>query len=721
MQPLRILLPLGLLACLAVSGRAQSVFAVPPIAFEKEPGVRLDLNASDPPGTVGLNYPHVIRLQDGSWRMYYTTSDTAIASAHSSDGLSWTKDPGVRFSAASLGVTSVVSPQVFRTDGSGLRMYFRTWSPGVTFHMRSATSTDGLNWVQEGVRFSNTQSFAVVKVGTGYRVYYNATSVPVNSPLPVSSAVSANGLTWTAEAGTRHPGTRQMTANALDDGSIVMCYTANYNTIESARSFDGLNFTTDGGVRMSPGGHPDSIHEIGSIMVTSLVQFPDGRVRAYYQGSSTANILSPARVFSALVDLRHAESALGCLPATTWTKESGPRLALGAGDPGGTTSLLMPCLVPFPDGVLRMYYTAYPTSNVMSAVSPDGMKWTKEAGVRLSSTTVGLSIQSAFVLPVSGGYRMYFETAAGDGVYSVFSTNGLTWAPEAGVRLSGGSFHYPKVLALPGGGFRMYFWNLAGDTLSSAFSLDGLAWSNEGVRLASVVHPAVGQMQDGTVVVAYTDINSQIVRSARSSNGLSFVVDAGTRLTPGGADGTGASGRLGPSMLYQAYDGTVRLYYTASPTTSIGTSGQIYTANLCASEVVADRGIITAASGGIRRLSLIGDPGKAFIIAGSMSGPSGHLSGCGAQTLLMDDYYRMSRLAGDPLMDGSKGRFGPDGRSAAVFEAPPGYFAVGESIWHAVLTCLTPPPPPPPLPGKPPTMAGSLASNASSPIRLTVK
>ena len=133
---------------------AQQIFRAPPTPWVKEAGVRLNLDGLDPAGTTGLNSPFVLRLPDRSWRMYYSTSETHIASARSFDGLAWVKE-GTRISAASLGAQNVGLPTVVRV-GSSYRMYFRTWSPGVTFRMHSSLSSDGLNWTYEGIRLSDT-------------------------------------------------------------------------------------------------------------------------------------------------------------------------------------------------------------------------------------------------------------------------------------------------------------------------------------------------------------------------------------------------------------------------------------------------------------------------------------------------------------------------------------------------------------------------------------
>ena len=73
---------------------------------------------------------------------------------------------------------------------------------------------------------------------------------------------------------------------------------------EAADRQDGLNFIKDSGARLLPGGHPDSDPlDSGHVLTTSIVEFPGGVIRMYYQGSPTTDINNPARVFSAVAVL----------------------------------------------------------------------------------------------------------------------------------------------------------------------------------------------------------------------------------------------------------------------------------------------------------------------------------------------------------------------------------------------------------------------------------
>lgn len=85
----------------------------------------------------------------------------------------------------------------------------------------------------------------------------------------------------------------------------------------------------------------------------------------------------------------------------------------------------------------------------------------------------------------NGKYRMYYAIepeVPGNKleVYSATSSDGITWAPESGVRRTFTVF--PDVVRLPDGRWRMYFQNAG--VIKSAISSDGLKWNDEsGTRI----------------------------------------------------------------------------------------------------------------------------------------------------------------------------------------------------------------------------------------------
>lgn len=135
----------------------------------------------------------------------------------------------------------------------------------------------------------------------------------------------------------------------------------------------------------------------------------------------------------------------------------------------GLCGAVSPRAIALPDGGYRLFYTQLlpragaaggavdygnATSRILSAFSVDGVSWTPEAGVRLSAAQGGAGeyrVVSSEVVPVldgSGRLRMYYECSTGplsvpNSIRSAISEDGgLEWTPEPGVRLGQGAGSY---------------------------------------------------------------------------------------------------------------------------------------------------------------------------------------------------------------------------------------------------------------------------------------
>lgn len=155
---------------------------------------------------------------------------------------------------------------VLSIDTTTWRMYYATQPEvqGNNFEVYSATSTDGKTWTQEpGIRKTMATFPDVVKLKDGrYRMYYQNAGV-------IKSAISSDGLTFTDEAGTRmdkqNPDNLTLdnvaapTVAMQDDGTFVMVYRGTINQRYAsntpnpstqlllwATSTDGLTFTKKG-------------------------------------------------------------------------------------------------------------------------------------------------------------------------------------------------------------------------------------------------------------------------------------------------------------------------------------------------------------------------------------------------------------------------------------------------------------------------------------------
>lgn len=128
----------------------------------------------------------------------------------------------------------------------------------------------------------------------------------------------------------------------------------------------------------------------------------------------------------------------------------------------GICGAVSPRVIVLPTGGFRLYYTqilprpGFPagandydnsTARILSAFSTDGVLWTPEKGVRLSPQQGGAGdfrVASSEVVPLRDGVslRMYYECCAGpqsttNSIRSAISTDGgLEWTPESGVRIA---------------------------------------------------------------------------------------------------------------------------------------------------------------------------------------------------------------------------------------------------------------------------------------------
>ena len=181
----------------------------------------------------------------------------------------------------------------------------------------------------------------------------------------------------------------------------------------------------------------------------------------------------------------------------------------------GICGVVSPRVVALPSGIFRMYYTQilphrefpqgandydYATTRILSATSSDGISWIPEAGVRLSAREGGggeFRVVSSEVVPRAdgaGGLRMYYECCDGpqsqqNSIRSAVSEDGLVWIVEPGVHLE----------------FR-------GHNLSA---------------------PRILFLEDGRSRLFCSERGTGIISAVSEDGGLTFCREAGTRVAPG--------------------------------------------------------------------------------------------------------------------------------------------------------------------------------------------
>ena len=231
-------------------------------------------------------------LTDGRWRMFLFTGGV-YRSAISPDGLAFTMESGTRLPEGAG------HARVVRLDDGRVRIFYISHN-GIS---SSISSDEGVTFTAEaGERISASVVGAsalsgcsiVRKSGGGWRMYFSDLPVPgaAVAPLKIYSASSSDLITWTADAGVRigpgatltgsgeHPG-----AYVNSDGSVSLFYFRNSNLgFLTATAADGLSFTTEASVGISPANDPD------------IVRLADGSLRMYYNwGDNTSGAIYSAR------------------------------------------------------------------------------------------------------------------------------------------------------------------------------------------------------------------------------------------------------------------------------------------------------------------------------------------------------------------------------------------------------------------------------------------
>lgn len=229
---------------------------------------------------------------------------------------------------------------------------------------------------------------------------------------------------------------------------------------------------------------------------------------------------------------------------TTWIPEGIRMTDVTAGFPG--QAFADAAVITLNDGRYRVLIDA--GGSIRSAISPDGLSMTMEAGQRLTQQTpipggpiVRLSLVRVIKLD-DGRWRLFANAAPPNfGIYSAVSSDeGFTWTAEAGVRipLSVGSSGM-SVARLRDGRWRGY-WNTGTcgtcGSIFSATSNDMLNWTQDtGVRVgtgatlsADGEHPRALANADGSITLFYwgkrglTTVNTIV---STSSDGLSFTTE----------------------------------------------------------------------------------------------------------------------------------------------------------------------------------------------------
>lgn len=268
------------------------------------------------------------------------------------------------------------------------------------------------------------------------------------------------------------------------------------------------------------------------------------------------------------------------LELLSWQKESGIKAA------GAVSS----CTI-FKDNQYWLYYTGI--GGIFLARAADGLNF-QEYGMVVNNGDFG-SEQETVTNPAvfrlkNGQYRMIYEGAKNQQtirkLYSAISSDGLEWTKEAGVRLEDSIFFYdpkkgtgsdvvftsvPDVIELENGCFRMYYTVIDESRIAESCD-EGLSWQKKGKIMFDVYpevtqDPDIIQLDNGKYKLFFSTQNFERTRqwilSASSEDGINFKIDSGKRIEPA----LGKTRAVDPDVV-KLPDGTYRMYYGESFTFS---------------------------------------------------------------------------------------------------------------------------------------------------------
>ena len=179
----------------------------------------------------------------------------------------------------------------------------------------------------------------------------------------------------------------------------------------------------------------------------------------------------------------------------------------------------MPRVVRLEDGQFRMFVSDW--NGVWSAISVDGVSFTLEEGLRLTTEESGFDRIGKFTIMAlaEGGYRAYLHQLSIPGtstptihyVRSAVSSDQLTWVMEEGIRIGVGAdvlddpSREPFPLVRGEGGVTLVYTNVAKlpTTLYTSTSLDGVNFTEAYPLGLDGAGPFVLRLSQGETLLYY--------------------------------------------------------------------------------------------------------------------------------------------------------------------------------------------------------------------------
>lgn len=177
------------------------------------------------------------------------------------DGATWSAPEPVRVAGLPEGYMRPFDPAIVQLEDGRYRLYFtsRDQQHGGQPAIFSGVSTDAVAYTfEEGARFApegGTVDAAVVRFGEAWHLYSHTMQANTGRGY---HAVSSDGLTFERAADVSAGAGRQWIGNALAHGAMLRYYGSGADGIWSATSPDGSAWTVEPGTRMH-GGDPSAV------------------------------------------------------------------------------------------------------------------------------------------------------------------------------------------------------------------------------------------------------------------------------------------------------------------------------------------------------------------------------------------------------------------------------------------------------------------------------
>ncbi|MBI2899365.1 MAG: hypothetical protein HYY17_04225 [Planctomycetes bacterium] len=209
--------------------------------------------------------PDVHRMDDGTYRMYYTVTGEGVGSAKSADGLDWTVEKGYRIRGLRHSASYVRGaigfdlghPWLVRLPDKRWRMYLQA-STGIDTPLRivSAISRDGFDFEMEpGIRIdigasSGPPAISFAGHGRAWRQGDGSWTMVFSGnlwrdmhPSDIMLATSRDGLAWKIVDTCLYDDGHDPTVLRLTDGRLAIVFAHLRDSLQVGFSIDGLKWS----------------------------------------------------------------------------------------------------------------------------------------------------------------------------------------------------------------------------------------------------------------------------------------------------------------------------------------------------------------------------------------------------------------------------------------------------------------------------------------------